>query len=147
MTTTRRVFLQVVGAGAGAMCVGGIGGCGPPPGPAGVGNVSDFAVGDVKQVEASSILVGRDAGGIYAMTAICTHAGCDLSGVNGTIGADKHITCGCHGSVYSADGTVISGPAGSPLQHWKTTVAADGNITVEVGTNATPEDRVPVAAG
>src|ERR1041384_775976 len=99
MTTTRREFLKVVGAGSCALSVGGITACGGPSGGlVDAGNVADLDVGTVKAVEGEGVLIGRDDGGVYAMTATCTHLGCDLSGPDGTIDPDGEIHCGCHGS-------------------------------------------------
>ena len=141
MVTTRRVFLQAVGVGAGAVCAATLGACGP--GPVAAGNVSDLAVGAVKQITGAPVLVGRDADGVYAMTSICTHKQCDMAQYGG-VTADHTIRCDCHGSVFAADGSVIRGPAPTALQHWKATVGADGGITVDTSTDATPEERTPV---
>ncbi len=148
MTTTRRVFLKVMGAGAGCLTVGGLPlACGgPPSGPIEAGNVSDLAEGDVKQVPEASVLVGRDAGGVYAMTAICTHLGCDTSGPDGTVDADGTIHCGCHGSAYNPDGSVLNGPAPNPLQHFKVTIADDGTITVDGSAEVGADERAAVPA-
>ena len=64
------------------------------------------------------------AGDYRAFTSICTHQGCDVSTV-----ADNVITCGCHGSQYSAEtGDVERGPAPSPLA--EITVVVDGESIV-----------------
>lgn len=54
------------------------------------------------------------ADGIVAFSAICTHAGCMVSGWKS---ADRHFLCPCHGSVYdpAARGRVLAGPAPRPL--------------------------------
>ena len=150
MTTTRRVFLKVVGAGAGAMCAGALPlGCGAAAGPVAAGNIADLAEGQIAQVADAGILIGRDTGGIYAMTATCTHQGCDLSDVEVATISDTTITCAgsCgHGSQFDANGAVVTGPAAQPLQHWKVAVADNGDITVEVGTAVDADERVAVAA-
>jgi rieske iron-sulfur protein len=53
-------------------------------------------------------------GGIVAFSAICTHAGCAVSGWKPT---EAHFLCPCHGSVYdpAARGRVVAGPAPRPL--------------------------------
>jgi rieske iron-sulfur protein len=54
------------------------------------------------------------ANGIVAYSAICTHAGCLVSGWKP---AEGHLLCPCHGSVYAPalGGRVIAGPAPRPL--------------------------------
>jgi|SRR5664279_741069 len=54
-----------------------------------------------------------------ALSSICTHQGC-------TVGYNKvsnDIECPCHGSVYSVAGSVIVGPAVSPLHSFPVTQA------------------------
>jgi rieske iron-sulfur protein len=54
------------------------------------------------------------ADGIVGFSAICTHAGCVVSGWKS---AEGQLYCPCHGSVYdpSAGGRVVAGPAPRPL--------------------------------
>ena len=70
----------------------------------------------------------RDAGGIYAMTAICTHQGCTVSGWNGSA-----FPCPCHGSQYDLNGAVVQGPATLPLNHFEVTVDGNGFLVVDTG--------------
>jgi Rieske Fe-S protein len=117
------------------------GGCSVAPAQFGTvpaGNLSDLAVGDIKPVQGVSAFVARDAGGVYAMTTICTHAGCDLSG---GVSSDQ-ITCPCHGSVFDANGNVISGPAPTPLVHYAVAIDASGDITVNGAQQVDASDRV-----
>lgn len=155
-TTTRRVFLRVVGTGAGALGVGaalpfGALGCGGgAAGPVEAGNVANLAEGTVAQVIGTDVLVGRDAGGVYALSAICTHFGCNLNEESGDIDAEGNISCNApcgHGSVFDKDGAVVGGPASRPLQHWLTEVADDGTITVTVGTEVGVDERADIPAG
>jgi Rieske Fe-S protein len=60
-------------------------------------------------------------GEFKAFSSICTHQGCPVSRVQGA-----EIQCGCHGSVFSAsDGSVVNGPATSPLEELAITVDGD----------------------
>ena len=70
----------------------------------------------------------RDAGGIYAMTAICTHQGCTVSGWNGSA-----FPCPCHGSQYDLNGAVVQGPATLPLNHFEVTTDGSGFLVVDTG--------------
>jgi Rieske Fe-S protein len=60
----------------------------------------------------AKVVVTQPSAGEYkAFTAVCTHAGCTVASVSNNV-----IQCPCHGSQYSAkDGSVIQGPATSPL--------------------------------
>ena len=71
------------------------------------------------------VVTQPSAGHFKAFSAICTHQGCLVGQVT-----DKKIICPCHGSEYSiTDGSVISGPAPSPLAPKKVSVKG-GEISV-----------------
>lgn len=124
---------------AGAAACGGPGPVSPQPfGDVAAGNVSSLPVGALVAVPGAPACVGRDAGGVYAMTLTCTHQGCEAA-VSG-----RGIACPCHGSVYDADGNVVAGPATAPLQHFAVSVDAAGNVTVHGGTPVDAGVRVAV---
>ena len=130
-TPNRRRVLQVIGSSAGLAVVGGLASCqqtgSPPSGPVSGGNVSALQVGELLVM--SNVAVGLDSQGVYAMSAICTHAGCFLDDGAKTIAAG--LDCPCHGSTFDGNGAVTNGPARDPLQHYLVTIAADGSITVD----------------
>ena len=95
------------------------------------GNVSQLAVGSLQKVGIEPVCIGRDKAGVYAMTLTCTHAGCDM-GQNGSV-SGQGLFCGCHGSVFDANGNVVRGPATQPLDHFAVTADASGNLTVRGG--------------
>jgi len=142
----RREILMLAGATTGLVVLGGaVSGCGnptgsPPTGPVAAGNISALTVGTLLVM--SNFVVARDANGVYAMSAVCTHAGCLLDD-----SADKistGLSCPCHGSTFDGSGSVTAGPARSPLQHYAVTIAADGSITVQ-GDQPVPSDtRTPL---
>jgi nitrite reductase/ring-hydroxylating ferredoxin subunit len=62
-----------------------------------------------------TLMISQVQRGTYvALSAICTHAGCEVSDANATT-----LACGCHGAVFAkADGSVIEGPAKTPLKRY-----------------------------
>lgn len=106
-------------------------------------NVKDVAVGSLGSA-GSRVLLGRDAGGLYAMTSVCTHAQCDLV-VYGTL-SEAGISCRCHGSGFSRTGDRVKGPAIDSLKHFKVDVAADGTITIDTKTVVDAAARTSVPA-
>ncbi len=55
----------------------------------------------------------RDEDGtVHTVSAVCTHLGCVVSWNNG----ERTWDCPCHGSRFGVDGTVLNGPAVSPLE-------------------------------
>jgi len=64
-----------------------------------------------------TLAVARDRSGeIYTLAAACTHLGCIVEFNR----AEQTWDCPCHGSRFQLDGTVLDGPAKSPLQQQTT---------------------------
>ncbi len=150
----RRTFLLAGGASAlGAVLIAA--GCGsgsgaepdggPDAGPDGddgpdgilVGSVDDFPVDSVSLIDASDLIVGRDAAGLYAMSAICTHQGCSINV------SDDRLPCPCHGSAFDFEGGVINGPAVDPLPHYALSVDADRQVRVDRRQPVSASERTP----
>ena len=73
------------------------------------------------QSAAGDFLVARTGQNTFvALTATCTHQLCTITGyANGT------YLCPCHGSEFTTNGAVVSGPAFSPLRQFATQFAGD----------------------
>jgi nitrite reductase/ring-hydroxylating ferredoxin subunit len=139
----RRVFLATaVGlATCGAACSSSTSAGKPATGPVDGGNLKDVPIGTLKAVPNEPVILGRDAGGLYAMSAICTHQQCDIT-ESGSILATS-IVCSCHGSRFDVNGAVKVGPASSPLDHYSVTLAADGAITIHADKLVSLSARTP----
>jgi Rieske Fe-S protein len=73
------------------------------------------------QYSSGSILIAHTAAATFvAVSAICTHQGCLISGYSGGT-----YTCPCHGAQYNTSGQVTRGPAPAALHTYPTTVASD----------------------
>jgi nitrite reductase/ring-hydroxylating ferredoxin subunit len=82
-------------------------------------------MGTLTYVAAVGAYVGRDAGGLYAMYALCTHTIGNLS-----VGANQ-LTCLVHGARFSFTGEVLQGPATMPLPHFSLCLNGKGNVAVD----------------
>jgi nitrite reductase/ring-hydroxylating ferredoxin subunit len=147
-SSTRRHFLQIVAHGSALAGTASLGfGCSSAGlhGTYAAGNVSQLKVGALIALMTGPVAVGRDQGGVYAMTLICTHQGCDMA-VRGLV-SSQGIVCSCHGSQFDVNGNAIQGPASSPLQHYEVTIDAKGEMTVNGDAPVSADTRAPVASG
>jgi Rieske Fe-S protein len=141
----RRRFLQVMVASAATSAIAGCAGSNDSSpeafGDVSAGSLSELQVGMVRAVPGAPVFVGRDSGGIYAMTSTCTHQGCDMAS-DGTV--TTTIVCPCHGSAFDLNGEVVKGPAPSPLTHFAVDISLDGTVTVHGGTTVSSSTRTLV---
>jgi Rieske Fe-S protein len=145
-SSTRRVFLKIVAAGAAGAATARCGGAGSGPAQVGdvsAGNVADLAAGTLRAVGSEPVAIGRDKNGVYAMTLTCTHAGCNMAS-QGSVSASG-VDCRCHGSRFDANGDVVQGPAQDPLEHFAVEIDSKGEITIHGDTTVDAGTRTPVA--
>ena len=82
----------------------------PPTGWTAVIDEDKLAEGKLvrRSANGTGVVLVRHRGRIHALTDRCSHRGCSLSegSFDGTA-----ITCGCHGSRFALDGSLLRGPA------------------------------------
>jgi len=98
----------------------------------------DLAIGQARALPRRTLYVCRDARGLFAVSAICTHYAClaDLDGAG--------FTCPCHGSRFALDGSVEVGPAKAPLAHYALSIGADGLLVVDTCTRVPFDTRLTI---
>jgi cytochrome b6-f complex iron-sulfur subunit len=95
--------------------------------------------GSVYIAKARAYLI-QDAGGYFALSAVCTHLGClvDLAG--------GEIQCPCHGSNYDIHGRNLSGPALRPLAHLALSRNGRGDLVIDPNTIVDMDTRLVLTA-
>ena len=142
--TDRRVFLRVLGGTAGALAVSQLGcpfGATPARGPVDAGLSNKLEMGTLRALD-QPVAIARDERGLYAVSTICAHKGCDIRD-HGTISA-QGIRCSCHGSEYDRNGAVTHGPAEHGLEHYRVELGKDGRVIVHAGEVVAADVRTPL---
>lgn len=101
----------------------------PGPGPTGSKITIDLSLPDNSALNTTggskvvqTLLVFNTGTSFLALSSICTHEGCTVNYISGA----GNIQCACHGSQFSTTGSVLVGPATSPLATYA--VSKSGNI-------------------
>lgn len=102
------------------------------------GSVEDFpgSTWRIVGVGDDRVIVSRDDSGLYAYSAICTHAECVLE-LQDAFGAAR---CPCHAATFDGNGLVTSGPAPIPLQHYAVVICGR-RVYVDRATLVPPHTR------
>jgi Rieske Fe-S protein len=146
--TSRRRFLAVAARGSAVLGAARLGvacsGAASLHGSYAVGNITSFPAGTLNAAPNAPLAIGRDAAGIWAMSLICTHAGCDMA-TDGSVSASR-VTCSCHGSEFDEHGNVLEGPARAALPCFEVTLSlTSGDITVDTDVEVPSSTRAAVA--
>lgn len=99
---------------------------------------AEYAEGSVTGVPEARAYILRDAKGLYAISAICTHLGCTVNK------AGENFECPCHGSKYNGGGYLLKGPATAPLDRLELTLSTDGKVVVDTSKKVGVEARLVV---
>ncbi|MCA9935573.1 MAG: Rieske 2Fe-2S domain-containing protein [Anaerolineales bacterium] len=97
-----------------------------------------YALGSATAVPGGHCWIVRDAGGVYAVTAVCTHLGCLVNE------DEAGFACPCHGSRFRLDGGVTHGPAVRPLAHLAVSRTAEGLLRVDMTQQVAVTERLVV---
>jgi Rieske Fe-S protein len=89
----------------------------------------------------SYTLSRKPSGNLVALSRICTHQGCATMTIHNS-GGMIYWLCPCHSAKFNQDGVVTQGPAGSPLPRYGTSLATNGDLTIDtnVSTLGLPTD-------
>lgn len=139
---TRRELL-VIGAAVSVLplCSAACGADTQPQGRFEVGTIPGLPEGGTLSSAEAEVFVGRDAGGLFAFSQICTHVECVVNPPN----ALGIIECPCHFSHYNRFGEIQPGSLGRrDLTHYVVTVQ-NGRIIVDTTQTTTTEARTPVS--
>ena len=85
----------------------------------------EYAEGSVTGVPEARAYILRDAKGLYAISAVCTHLGCTVNKTG------ENYECPCHGSRFNNGGYVLKGPAQFPLDRLELSLSDDGKVVVD----------------
>jgi nitrite reductase/ring-hydroxylating ferredoxin subunit len=102
-----------------------------------VGAPADYAAAGLHKTKniQSNMLIGRDAGGLFALSSYCTHQCVDMNDAYqgqqlGSVSA-LGVRCNVHGSQFGLTGKVTKGPANKPLQAYALSLDCDGVLYVD----------------
>ncbi len=109
-----------------------------PPRRLSLGPAENYAVGAPVYDEQAGVFVKRDAKGLRAMSAACTHLGCTVRR------QEAGFVCPCHGSRYDAEGRVIAGPAPASLAYYHLELDRQGRVVVDLNRPVAAEQRLEV---
>ncbi len=96
----------------------------PTTGVTDVGAPSTFTTNNPVYVSSGNFFVVRDSGGLYALTAKCTHEGATCVVDSGD------FYCPRHGATFSYNGAVLGGPVITGLVHYAMCTLANGHVGV-----------------
>jgi nitrite reductase/ring-hydroxylating ferredoxin subunit len=110
----------------GPTCSGTVTDCGAPP--------SSFT--STPKLISSKFFVVRDSGGLYAVSAKCTHEGATLTNDG------SEFYCPRHGATFDYSGNVLGGPVFTGLVHYSMCITSTGNVGVNTSQSVSQSTRM-----
>ncbi len=96
----------------------------PTSGVTDVGAATTFVANKPTYFSSGNFFVCRDSGGLYALTARCTHDGVTIQAET------SDFFCPAHGATFDFDGNVTGGPAFTNLVHYAMCTMSNGHVGV-----------------
>lgn len=91
-----------------------------------IGSPSDFPQGSVTFLPERRLFVFNGADGLFCISSICTHLGCNVRHLG------TGFECPCHGSQYDENGRVTKGPAPKPLAWYALSLSPREQLIVDL---------------
>jgi nitrite reductase/ring-hydroxylating ferredoxin subunit len=101
-----------------------------------VGAPTAFVLDTPMYFSSGKFFVVRDSGGLFAVSARCTHQGVTIA-VSGS-----QYRCPSHGATFMFNGTVTGGPTSTSLPHFSMCTLANGHVGVMPGTTVPAATRL-----
>lgn len=111
-----------------------------PPTKFAVGKPSDFPEDSVSFIEEKRLFIFRQPQGMFAISSICTHLGCNVRWNPEEPGFD----CPCHGSRFDKNGKNVAGPAPRPLKWYELDLDARQELVVNTTREVNEDYRLRV---
>jgi menaquinol-cytochrome c reductase iron-sulfur subunit len=110
-----------------------------PPSNFKVGKPDDFPE-KITFLPEHKLYIFRSGKEFWAISAVCTHLGCVVDWKPD----QAEFYCSCHGSVFSKDGSNMSGPAPKPLLWYALSLAPDGSLVVDSKKQVAPDYKLSI---
>ncbi|HEX7700077.1 MAG TPA: Rieske (2Fe-2S) protein [Kofleriaceae bacterium] len=103
-----------------------------------VGAPTAFVLNTPMYFSSGKFFVVRDSGGLFAVSARCTHQGVTI------LVSGSQYRCPSHGATFMFNGTVTGGPTSTSLVHFSMCTLANGHVGVMAGTTVPASTRLMV---
>lgn len=112
-----------------------------PPTMFTIGKPDDFPPDSVTFLEENRLFVFRYPEGMYVVSSVCSHLGCNVRWSEERTGFD----CPCHGSSFDSNGKNIAGPAPRPLKWYELTLISDNKLQINTRREVDKDYRLQVS--